>query len=139
MGRYKELVTPRRGFVPQLGQAFLQTVVDAQLTDTVFPLSMPSLTAARLLVELKWKIDVIFIDASHEMGETLLEMHMYYNLLNPGGVLVGDDYEGFPAVRHDVDKFVQCHNVTLRILSEDPPRTRKNTWMLVKPPIPDGL
>ena len=128
------LLRPQRGFVPQLGQAFLQRVVDAGLEDTVFPLSMPSITAARLLAELNWKIDVIFLDSAHERGETLVEIQLYYQLLRPGGVLVGDDYQGFPAVRDDVNKFMQClPGVTLHVLREDTGHRRPNSWMLVKP------
>jgi hypothetical protein len=39
-------------------------------------------------------------------GETRIELHLYFQLLRPGGLLMGDDYQDFPAVRADVDEFV---------------------------------
>jgi len=117
---------------PTLGMLFMRAIVDAGLQDTVYPLSMPSLTAARLLAVLKWTIDLIFLDSAHEKGETLIELHMYYQLLRPGGILMGDDWEAFPAVRHDVILFAKCHNVTIQLLKDDH-GSRVNTWLIAKP------
>lgn len=41
------------------------------------------------------------LDASHEKGETLIEMTQAFALLEPGGVLVGDDLD-WPAVLSDL-------------------------------------
>jgi len=112
---------------PRTYELFLANVVAHNLTETVFPLPMASLTAARLLLAVNWKVDVVFIDASHEQGETLAELQLYWNLLQPGGVLLGDDYNLFPAVRHDVDLFAQCIGVTVERMG------MANMWLLFKP------
>jgi hypothetical protein len=57
---------------PTLYDRFLATVAGANLTTTVLPLPMPSILAARLLAMTAWKVDLIYLDASHERGETLV-------------------------------------------------------------------
>ena len=74
------------------------------------------------------RVDFAYLDASHERGETLLEVHLYWSLLRPGGVLAGDDYQLFPAVSHDVDAFARCHGVRVQRV-----RGSGETWMLRKP------
>ena len=73
---------------------------------------MPSILTARLLYFLGYRLDVIYVDSAHELGETLVELHMFYLLLRPGGLLMGDDLE-WPAVAHNVKLFVRCHNASL--------------------------
>ena len=88
---------------------------------------MASLTAARLVAVTNWRVDVAYIDSAHEQGETLVELHMYWNLLREGGALLGDDYELFPAVRHDVDAFARCKNVTVERWG------MAHLWLIFKP------
>ena len=93
---------------------------------TIFPLSMPSIVGARLLARLPWIVDVVYLDSAHEKGETFVELHLYFELLRPGGLLIGDDYAMFPAVKHDVDRFARCHGLIVRHPTE-------NTWLMAKP------
>ena len=53
--------------------------------------------------------DVIFLDSAHEEDETFMEISMYYKILMPGGIMFGDDY-GWPAVKNDVNRWVEEHN-----------------------------
>ena len=71
--------------------------------------------------------DVAYIDTAHEQGETLGEMFAYWELLRPGGLLLGDDYNYFPAVKYDVDAFVGHKNLTLHFAST------KKTFAIQKP------
>ena len=73
------------------------------------PLPLASLCALRALQHLSvdrvvGRPDFIYLDASHEKGETLLEMSQGFALLRPGGVLVGDDLD-WPAVEADLASF----------------------------------
>ena len=52
--------------------------------------------------------DVIYVDGSHEHHDALSDLVFAYHLLRPGGVLLVDDYAGFPGVRAAVDAFVQA-------------------------------
>lgn len=114
--------------IPTLSGYFLDRIVAHNLTDVVYPLAMTSLVAARLLAVLGWHLDAVFVDSAHEMGETLVELHMYYNLLRPGGVLLGDDFRSFSAVRHDVGVFSTCTGVPVRHLGYG-----KHIWYMQKP------
>lgn len=126
--KFSSLTRLRHG-IPTTSAIFLDNIVAHNLTQSVFPLAMGSLTAARLLATVNWKVDVAYIDSAHEVGETLVELHMYYNLLRPGGLLLGDDYTFFPAVRHDVRIFAGCHNLEVQRL----PDRNGNVWLLQKP------
>lgn len=101
---FDQYTRPRHG-TPQLYDLFMSNIVGHALQEVIFPLSMPSVVAARLLGHMQWKIDVIYIDSAHEYGETLVELILYYQLLRMGGVLMGDDYSSFPGVQHAVDTF----------------------------------
>ena len=127
---FRSFIQLKNGF-SELGRTFMSNMLQAGMENTVFPLSMPSLTAARLLAVLQWKIDVVSVDSAHEQGETLIELFMYWQLLRPGGVLTGDDWLEFPAVKHDVSLFALCVNQSLHLLKDDDSE-RTNTWMLVK-------
>lgn len=109
---------------PRLYDIFLSNVIANNLEEVIFPLSMPSIVAARLLGHLHWKVDVIYIDSAHEQGETLVELILYYQLLRPGGVILGDDYVSFPGVKHDVDAFAAFVGVV--------PTVMGGQWFLVK-------
>ncbi len=102
----KGFMRNNRGF-PQMYQVFLQNVVDNNLTDTIFPLPLSSLSAARMLGALNWQIDLIYLDSAHQSGETLSELILYYKLLRPGGILIGDDYKSFHGVRRDLALFLE--------------------------------
>jgi hypothetical protein len=118
--------------MPHLNEAFMQHVVDRNLSDVIYPLPMPSILGARLLATTAWLIDLIYIDSAHERGETLIEIHLYWQLLRPGGVLMGDDYREFPAVREDVQEFARCQAV--EILFGKHETGSDNTWAILKPP-----
>ena len=48
--------------------------------------------------------DVIYLDSAHEPDETFLELTSCWDLLRPGGVLLGDDW-GWEAISADVTRF----------------------------------
>ena len=60
--------------------------------------------------------------------ETLVELFMYWQLLRPGGLLIGDDYRFFPAVRHDVRLFTNCSGVKPQFVGQ-----YRNIWYMQKP------
>lgn len=110
---------------PTVGRLFLSRMLSLGLQEKVIPLALPSVLASRLIYLLGYRVDLVFVDSAHERGETLIELTLYWQLLRPGGVLMGDDYTLFPAVRHDVDIFARCRNVTIDL-------SMPNLWMLVK-------
>eukprot|EP00434_Breviolum_minutum_P007474 symbB.v1.2.006595.t2/scaffold393.1/size213714/8 len=76
----------------------------------ILPFQATSTVGARWLAQKGYAPDLIFLDSAHELDETFLELSLYFNLLQPGGILFGDDY-GWPAVKKDVERFVEQHNL----------------------------
>ena len=112
---------------PDLYHHFIRRIITAGLDDTVIPLRVSSVVAARMLKVLGYDIDFVYLDSAHEAGETFLEMNLYYDLLRPGGVLLGDDFSWFPAVSYDVRKFLEFKGLKGRLLED------RQTWMIQKP------
>lgn len=114
---------------PSLYERFLDRMVSEGLQQSVIPLRTSSAVGARILAALKYNIDVIFLDSAHEAGETYVELNLYWDLLSFGGVLCGDDYHNFPAVKHDLDLFMHHQHIPVDQLNF----SRDNrTWALVK-------
>ena len=90
---------------------FLSNILDRQLQDTVVPLRMPSVSAARYLAKLGITAKLIYIDGSHEEGDVLRDLELYWDRLEPGGVMLIDDYEPgvpmFEGLVRDVNKFAK--------------------------------
>ena len=99
----------------ELGRAtiherFLANVLAAGASPMVLPIVLPAVTGMRLLQRLlnthalSSRPQVIYLDSAHEEGETMLELQAAWELLQPGGILCGDDW-GWRGVRHDVMAF----------------------------------
>ena len=99
------------------------------LENIAFPISLPSIVAARTMSYFNWIIDIIYVDSAHQVGETLIELILYFQLLRPGGLLMGDDWEGFPAVSHDVQMFADCRGLEIVHL----PKLDAGQWLIQKP------
>lgn len=124
---FQRFMRLQHGF-PTLHLRFLQRMKRLDLHHNIFPLPMPSLSAARLLSVLNWKVDLVYLDSAHEVGETFAELLLYFEIIRPGGLLMGDDYVWFAAVKHDVDLFVGMKGnalLTFQLLS-------KSQWSIIK-------
>jgi predicted O-methyltransferase YrrM len=106
---------------------FMRRIIGAGLQDTVIPLRVSSVVAARMLKVLGYKVDFVYLDSAHEAGETFLEMNLYYDLLRPGGALLGDDFSWFPAVKYDVLKFMEFKHLQGQLMED------RQTWLIQKP------
>ena len=66
--------------------------------------------AARLLAKrrlFEGRPRLIYLDAAHEYPETLHEMRLAWQLLPPGGFLVGDDFDSsWPGVQWSLNEFI---------------------------------
>mmetsp|Transcript_145170 Transcript_145170/g.251340 ORF Transcript_145170/g.251340 Transcript_145170/m.251340 type:complete len:312 (-) Transcript_145170:10-945(-) len=93
-------------------ETFLANVHHAGHHDIVLPIRATSIVGMRLFEQLKRNgrfsqyPEVIYLDSAHEKNETLLELHTAWRILQPGGVLLGDDWR-WKAVREDVLKFAR--------------------------------
>ncbi|CAF1389203.1 unnamed protein product [Adineta steineri] len=109
---------------PTVYYQFLTNIVKQNLTKIVLPASMTSIIGARFLQTYQFHPQVIYLDSAHEQGETLIELSLYWNLLQPGGILIGDDWS-WRSVRCDVKKFSYMKNLTIQHV--------ENTWVIKKP------
>jgi len=76
---------------PTFYKRFLTNVKNAGVEDCVVPLPMPSLIAANFLKANNIMADVIYIDGSHDQSDVFNDLMAYWPLLNPGGMIFGDD------------------------------------------------
>ena len=111
---------------PTIFSYFMNAMFNSGLIETVVPFRVTSVVAARTLKVLNYDIDFVYLDSAHECGETFLELALYYDLLPPGGVIFGDDYVMFPAVKHDLDLFCKIQGCQLLFTGE------RDTWMIQK-------
>jgi len=86
---------------PAIAAAVLPLRTTAVVGLSLFPRLLRSGRLSRLP-------QAIYLDSSHEEGETFMELATAWRALPPGGVLFGDDFEAFPGVRADVLTFAAC-------------------------------
>jgi predicted O-methyltransferase YrrM len=97
---------------PSIYDRFLANVTVAGHQDIILPIAATSIVGTKLLRRLKsdGRISslpsVIYLDSAHEPGETLLELENCWDILEPGGILLGDDWS-WGAVREDVLRFAR--------------------------------
>lgn len=90
---------------PRLYETFLTNVVHCGHSDVITPLALPSQLAAEVLTHFKVKADLIYIDAAHDYRSTLLDLQSFWPILQDDGVLIGDDYFGWPGVTKAANQF----------------------------------
>jgi hypothetical protein len=109
---------PRRHGKPILYEQFLSNVVRHDLAGYVVPLPQSSLIAAMLLRHHRITVDLVHIDADHSYEAVMSDARTYWTLLNPGGYLIGDDYDkGWPGVVQAADEFAAEMGIELTISS----------------------
>lgn len=119
---------PYRFGMPMLYEQFLSNVVRCGAQDRIVPLAQTSAIAGLLLRRLGIKAGLIHIDASHEYDDVLRDARTYWDLLTPGGFLVGDDYnQDWPGVVKAADQFAA--EVGVKLMQSKP------KWIVRKPPV----
>jgi len=110
--------------MPGLYWQFLSNMAHRGLQDRVVPLAQTSENAAVILRRLKLTPELIHIDAAHEYEAVLRDARLYWSLLAPGGVLIGDDY-GWGKVGEAAEAFAAEVGQPLTV--------RAPKWILRKP------
>jgi len=112
--------------MPDIFETFMSNVWSAGVQNYVIPMPQTSVTAALILQQLKITAAVVHIDAAHEYEEVLRDIEAYWKILEPGGYLIGDDYQDmWPGVVRAAGEFsARC----LRPLTIEHPK-----WILQKP------
>jgi predicted O-methyltransferase YrrM len=68
-------------------------------------------------------IDYLYVDADHSYDAVAADLRAWLRRLNPGGLLLGDDYGHrlFPGVQQAWDEFEQWSGMSLTRYQSDPP------------------
>ena len=77
---------------PGLFDQFLHNMLAMALADRVTPIRGHSFDAYKALKAAGVKAQLLYIDADHTRNGALIDMVSYYQLLEPGGIMFGDDY-----------------------------------------------
>lgn len=104
--------------IPNLYRQFLSNVIHEKLTHKIIPIKMSSLEAAKTL---QVKPDLVYLDATHDFTNVMLDLIFWYPFVKGHGVLCGDDYfwnhdpyKGGGPVKRAVDIFARENNLTVR-------------------------
>lgn len=109
-----EYLSPINGR-PQVYEQFLANVIGHNLTKIILPFSTTSILGARFLHIFNFHPQAVFLDSAHEQGETLIELALFWPLIQPGGILFGDDWD-WKTVRCDVKKFAYYRQLQIEII-----------------------
>lgn len=92
--------------LPDLYRTFLSNVSYHGLTEFVIPLPQTSTTAVSILKSKNIRPTLVHVDAAHEYREALTDIEDYWSILEPGGIMIGDDYhETWPGVVRAAGEF----------------------------------
>lgn len=117
---------------PTIYRTFLANVIAKKCDDVIVPLPATSDNAAIILKRARVKAKIVYIDAAHQYDPVLRDLNNYWDIVEQGGLMLGDDYgAGWTGVTKAVDEFVAARG--LEIVSG------KGKFAISKGPMPKGL
>ena len=111
---------------PSVYRQFLFNVLSSDMQDIIIPFPQTSLIAFKFLKHNNIEADIIYIDASHEFEDVLLDIRKYYSILCQGGFIFGDDYL-WDSVRTAITIFCNKSDLNSRLIVSSP------FWAIKKP------
>ncbi|EIC20510.1 class I SAM-dependent methyltransferase [Thiorhodovibrio frisius] len=90
---------------PTIYHTFINNVMANNCSDIITPVSLTSDGAYYLLKNLEVTAKLIYIDAGHEYESVKNDIEHYWEILDPKGVMILDDYLGWPGVTRAVNEF----------------------------------
>ena len=99
--------------LPHLYYTFLSNVVKNEVADIITPFPTTSENAAVVFRRLGVRFDLVYIDAAHEYDPATRDITTYYDLLSDNGLLIGDDYIGWPGVTQAANDFVKKNRLAI--------------------------
>lgn len=76
---------------PSLYYQFLANIVINKLSENIIPFPQTTAAAYEVFKRLGLVFDMIYLDAGHDYESVLFELNKYWDILKPGGILIGDD------------------------------------------------
>lgn len=100
---------------PTMFRQFAFNMTTLGLEQSVTAMPMTASCAFDILADIGAVADLIYIDAGHHFYEAHTDISLFYDLLRPGGIMLGDDYiETFPGVVQAVNRFAADKNLILK-------------------------
>lgn len=123
---FRDALDYRHG-TPRIFEQFLANVINSGFGQVILPLRQTSRNAALYLLSKKVVVDLVYIDASHEEEDVYQDIVQYWELLRPGGAMIGDDCSTiFPGVVNAVLRFCRERGLL-------PKQDQTVKWILDKP------
>jgi len=89
---------------------FMRNVAQHGFQDLIVPFSITSVAAAEVLRECKFIPDLIYLDGDHTERGFRADLDLYWEVLRPGGWLIGDDFD-WEQVQWNVINFAYLQKV----------------------------
>lgn len=110
------LYNRKPGGMPDIYERFLNNVYKRQLHNYIIPIPQTSVAAAQILRANKILPTLVHVDAAHEYEEVYRDTTEYLELLQPGGILIGDDYDpAWPGVIKAADEISAAKSIPLKV------------------------
>ena len=106
----------RNGF-PTVYYQFVANVIHRQCQDLITPFPQTATIAALWFRRHGIMAELIYIDGSHEEDDVYADLVSYWDLVQPGGILVGDDW-GWDGVRLAATRFAKEHGLAVTHLAD---------------------
>ncbi len=113
----KQRDTLRKNGYPGVYFQFLSNCVHLGYSNRVFPIPNTTSVGIKFLKSLDIHPDMIYVDASHDYEDSTRDIRDSWDLLSPGGVMFGDDYNSWWGVEKSVDEFAENNNVKIEFFS----------------------
>lgn len=122
--------TPERDLLlkngyPQIYYQFLSNVVHQGMQDLITPIVGTSSMGLSYLKYFNITPQLIYIDASHEEEDVYYDVKHYFEHLESGGIIFGDDFKAWPGVKLAVNRFTQEYKIEYEVIDS-------NFWVVRK-------
>jgi cephalosporin hydroxylase len=101
-----------QGYLPRDGdgksrlrQMFDENMSRLGMAERVTALQMKALDGAAELYRRGVQAELVYIDGSHAEEDVAADLRAFWPLLQPGGIMFGDDWQEWQTVRRAVEKF----------------------------------
>ena len=101
---------------PQIYYQFLSNVFITENERYIIPCLNTSNACYEKFKYKDIKADLIYLDASHLADDVYNDIKKYFQLLNPGGIIFGDDYSIWPGVEIGLRKFCEENNKSYEVI-----------------------
>lgn len=109
-------LTTTNGY-PNIYYYFLANVIYNNNKDIIYPIPNTTSNAFKIIKKKNIKINMIYIDASHEYNDVYNDLNNSWDILVDNGIIIGDDIDRIGIIKA-LDKFIYEKNIKLYLYKE---------------------